>query len=112
MRCCDRRRHSKLRLSSQKHHRPKPKHLRSLPLSIPLRNITVMKVSIPRNINVLKVFIPLNILSFKVSYPHAAYTDGSVESVNNLYRRIQKSRELPSGSDLCFAYIIYFELLF
>ena len=95
MRYCDRRGHGKLRLCSPKHHRPKPKRLRSLPLSIPLRNITVLKVS-----------IPLNILSFKVSYPRAAYTDGSLETVDNLYHRIQCSRELPSGNDFAF-YVCY-----
>ena len=108
MRYCDRRGHGKLRLCSRKHHRPKPKRLRSLPLSIPLRNITVLKVSIPRNTTVLKVSIPLNILPFKVSYPRAAYTDGSVKSVDNLYHRIQCSRELLSGND--FAFCVYYIL--
>ena len=89
--------HGKLRLCSRKYHRPKPKRLRSLPLSISLRNITVLKVS-----------IPLNILSFKVLYPRD-YTDGSVESIDSLHHRIHCSRELPSGNTMIL-YLCLFDL--
>ena len=94
MRYCDRRGHGKLRLCSRKYHRPRPKRPRSFPISIPLRNITVLKVS-----------IPLNVLSFKVLYPRAAYSDGSVETVDNLHHRIQCSRELPSGDEFLSVFI-------
>ena len=53
----------------------------------------------------LKVSIPLNVLSFKVSYPRAAYSDGSVETVDNLHHRIQCSRELPSGDEFLLVFI-------
>ena len=54
----------------------------------------------------LKVSIPLNVLSFKVLYPCAAYSDGSVEMVDNLHHRIQCCKELPSGDDFLFLFIM------
>jgi len=90
----DRRGHRILRLSSRKHHVPKPKHSISLPTSFPL--------SIPLNVNELKVSLPLDLItiSFKVSFPCSAYTDTLLESIDHLHDRILCSEELPSGIDL------------
>ena len=90
MKYCDRRGHCKLRLSSQKHHKPRPKRSKVLPTSF--------LVSIPlKNVNVFRVSLPLDLVSFKVSFPRSAYTDALLESIDHLHDRVQCSKELPSG---------------
>ena len=102
MKYCDRRGHSKLRLSSQKHHKPKPKFSRSR--SLP----TSLRLSIPlKNVNVLKVSLPLDLVSFKVSFPRSAYTSALLDSIDHLHDRMQCSKELPSGIMFCILYIFY-----
>lgn len=89
MKYSDRRGHCKLRLSSWKHHRPKPK-LSSLPTSLPLR--------IPlKDVHVFKVSLSLDLVSFKVSIPLSAYNEALLESINYLHNRIQCSEKLPPG---------------
>jgi len=77
----DRRGHRKLRLCSNKHFQPKPKRL---PVSIPLQDVSALKVSVPP--------------SFKVSLPMSAYTDAPVESIETLHGRLKQSAVIPSGT--------------
>ena len=63
MKFSDRRGHHKLKLSSKKYYRARPRKKRqikpaSLPVSIPLKNVSVFKIS-----------LPLDLISFKVSVP-------------------------------------------
>lgn len=73
----DRRGHRKLRLCSKKHFQPKPKRL---PVSIPLQDVSALKVSVP--------------LSFEVSLP---MSDAPVESIEMLHGRLKQSAVIPSG---------------
>ena len=76
----DRRGHRKLRLHSNKHWQPKPKRL---PVSIPLRDVSVLKVSLP--------------LSFQVSLPLCSFVDAPVRSLDILHSRLKQCNGIPSG---------------
>lgn len=91
MKFSDRRGHHKLKLSSKKYYRARPRKKRrqllaSLPLSIPLKNVSVFKVS-----------LPLNLVSFKVSVPIPAYTDVPLVSMDILHERLKHSKVLQPG---------------
>lgn len=94
MRFSNRRGHAKLRLCSRKNYKPRPRKKRlptSFPISIPLKNVYVFKVS-----------LPLNLVSFKVSLPISAYTDMPLLSLDILHERLKHHNALPSGIDLIF----------
>ena len=68
----DRRGHRKLRLHSNKHWQPKPKRL---PVSIPLRDVSVLKVSLPL----------------------CSFVDAPVRSLDILHSRLKQCNGIPSG---------------
>ena len=76
----DRRGHRKLRLTSRKHFKPKPKRH---------GNVERKTASIPEP---NEEFLDLNI-----SLPLSTYTDASVKSVDVLYNRVKSCAVIPSG---------------
>ena len=73
----DKRGHHKLRLSSRKHFKPKPKRRSNVP-----RETT----STPDDED------------FYISLPLSVYTDASVKSVDALHNRIKSCAVIPSGT--------------
>lgn len=76
----DRRGKRPLRLTSRKYFQPKPKRLR---VSIPLKDVSVLPVSLP--------------LSFNVKVPLSAYQDPPVESIETLNNRLKECAVVPEG---------------
>ena len=68
----DRRGKRPLRLTSRKHFQPKPKRLR---VSIPLREVSVLKVSVPLS----------------------AFRDAPVETLETLHSRLKECAVFPTG---------------
>lgn len=75
----DRRGHRKLRLTSRKHFKPKPKRVRD---SIAVRPSEELQPP-----------------DFKISLPLEAYIDAPVKSVNILRNRLKSYGAVPSGID-------------
>ena len=78
----DRRGHRKLRLTSRKYFKPKPKRAQTtIPVSLQLQSPDL-----------------------KISLPLQAYVDGCVRSIEILRERVRKCGDLPSGmeSQACF----------
>ena len=76
----DRRGHCKLRLTSRKHFKPKPKRC---------SNVERKTASIPE--------LNEQFLDFNISLPLSAYTDASVKSVDVLYNRVKSCAIIPLG---------------
>ena len=88
MKFSERRGHSKLRLCSQKYfkswQRKKWSSPNSFPISIPLKNISVFKVS-----------LPLNLVC-------SAYIDVPQDCLDILHKRLRNCNVIPSGMYLIF----------
>ena len=76
----DRRGHCKLRLTSRKHFKPKPKRC---------SNVLRETATTPGN---------EESLNFRISLPLSAYTDASVKSVDALHNRVKSCAVIPSGT--------------
>ena len=86
----DRRGHRRLRLTSRKHFKPKPKLPKSLRVSISRQHVSVLKVS-----------LPVELLNFHVSVPVISFLNAPVSSVLNLQQRLQLLDKLPQGKSTC-----------
>jgi len=74
----DRKGHRRLRLTSRKHFKPKPKLPKSLWVSISKKHVSVLKVS-----------LPVELLNFHVSVPVTSFLNAPVSSVSNFQQRLQ-----------------------
>ena len=83
----DRKGHRKLRLTSRKHFKPKPKLPKSLKISISMQHVSVLKVS-----------LPIDLVNFHVSIPLSMFLDSPVPTVCVLHRRLQSLGKIPQGS--------------
>ena len=83
----ERRGHRRLRLTSQKHFKPK--------LKLPKR----LRVSISKQcVSVLKVSLPIELVNFCVSVPSlSCFLNTSASTVHDLYRRLQSLNKIPPG---------------
>ena len=76
----DRRGHRKLRLTSRKHFKPKPKQVQNrVPISCLSQELQPPEL--------------------KISLPLQAYVDGHVKSVDSLQNRVRKCGAIPSGME-------------
>ena len=97
----DRKGHRKLRLTSRKHFKPKPKLPKSLKISISMQHVSVLKVS-----------VPIDLVNFHVSIPLSMFLDSPVPTVCVLHRRLQSLGKIPQGiAKCCFNELIYFYTL-
>ena len=83
----DRRGHRKLRLCSNKNYERKKYFPKELLVSVPRRDVTILRVS-----------IPMELLSFKVSIPLSAYTKLPAPSLETMQSRIQHLGILSVGN--------------
>ena len=79
----DRRGHGKLRLTSRKYFKPKPKR--------PMKTVTLDPVPMALN----------------VSLPLSAYTDAPLVSMGILHNRLKESKAIPSGNQKIFCLMLY-----
>ena len=77
----DRRGHRRLKLTSRKHFKPKPKLPKSLRVSISRQHVSVLKVS-----------LPIELVNFRVSVPITSFLSAPALTVHDLYRRLQSWR--------------------
>ena len=82
----DRRGHRRLRLTSRKHFKPKPRIPKSLCVSISRQHVSVLKVS-----------LPIELVNFCVSLPITSLLNAPALTVHDLYRRLQSLNNIPQG---------------
>lgn len=85
----ERRGHRKLRLCSVKYYEKKKYHPKSLLISIPRNNVSILPVS-----------LPITAVNFTVSLPLSVYIESPVPSTTILHSRVQRVEAMPRGKTL------------
>ena len=78
----DRRGQRKLRLTSRKHFKPKPKRVRDKSDNIPAAGGLSQELQLP---------------NYQISLPLQAYVDAPVKCLNTLLNRLKRNKAIPSG---------------
>jgi len=86
----DRRGHRKLRLTSRKHFKPKPKRLQT-------RAVPVNETPCPQANELPSPQEELT--SLKISLPVSSYMDSPLRRIDELLGRLKKQRNIPPGMD-------------